>query len=263
VGDPDHGFPSANPAMFAPPALAYVPRILAAPPRRSRINSALWTVAIVGAALVVSSLERTMSPSGTEPSQRTFVDIPVVEPAGAAGALPLDEAEDFAATYEMHLDARGSYVASGQEIAHAFGAELVWSDFDTPDPTTRCTRNTEKLVKPVAWYCVREPYLVRLNRTSSTMPALLYSPEFVDTVKHELAHLIIHQRCGLSKPAEESAEVEGVTDSYAVLFLGANGDVLGAPRVDSPEYAMTAQTDEVATWIHSGVCWFESSDMLK
>jgi hypothetical protein len=251
----------ANQAAFPRPALAYVPQVYPTPPRRSRINSALWTVAIVGTVLLVSALAKSVSPGATQPSQRTFVDIPVVEPAGAAGALPPESAEAFAATYEPHRDAQGSYVTSAQEITRAFGAEIIWADFGTPDPTTRCISSGETPASVLAWYCGAEPYLIRINRVAYDMPGVIYTPVFVDAVKHELAHLIIQQRCGRSEPRAGTVDEEGVTNSYAVLYLGADRKALTELSSTYPEYALSTRTDEVATWIHSGVCWFETRDI--
>jgi hypothetical protein len=191
------------------------------------------------------------------------VDSPVVEPAGAAGALPLERAEAFAAAYEPHRDAQGSYVASAQEITCAFGAEIIWADFGTPDPTTKCISGSETPASVLAWHCGAEPYLIRLNRVAYDMPEITYTPVFVDAVKHELAHLVIQQRSGGSKPNAGTVEREGVTNSYAVLYLGADRKALSDLSSTFPEYASSTRTDEVATWIHSGVCWFESSDILQ
>lgn len=272
LGDnPGHGiplaspasFPLANPATFPRAALAHVPQVCPTPPHRSRINSGLWAIAIIGAAVLVSSVAKTMTHGLIAPSDRTFVNIPVVEPAGAASALPLESAEAFAAAYEPHRDAQGSYVASAQEITRAFGAEIIWADFGTPDPNTKCISGSETPASVLAWYCGAEPYLIRLNRVAYDMPGITYTPVFVDAVKHELAHLVIRQRCGRSKPNAGTVELEGVTNSYAVLYLGADRKALGDLSSTFPEYASSTRTDEVATWIHSGVCWFESSDILK
>ena len=263
VDNSGHGVPSANPAAFPRPALSHVPQAYPTPPRRSRINSALGTVAIVGTALLVSALARSVSPRATESSQRTFVDIPVVEPAGAAGALPLEGAEAFAASYKPHPDAQGSYVTSAQEVTRAFGAEIIWADFGAPNPNSKCISGGETPASVLAWYCSAEPYLIRLNRGAYDMPGITYTPVVVDAVKHELAHLVIRQRCGRSKPSAGTVELEGVTNSYAVLYLGADRKALSDLSSTFPEYASSTRTDEVATWIHSGVCWFESSDILK
>jgi hypothetical protein len=263
MDDPGYGVPMANQAAFPPPAVTYSPQAYPTPPRRSRINGALWTVSVIGTALLVIALAKTMSPRATALSQTTFVDIPVVEPAGAAGALPLESAEAFAAAYEPRRDAQGSYVTSAQEITRAFGAEIVWADFGAPDPNTKCISGGENPASVLAWFCNSEPYLIRLNRVAYNMPGITYTPVLVDAVKHELAHLIIRQRCGRSRPNANTVELEGVTNSYAVLYLGADRKALGDLSSTFPEYASSTRTDEVATWLHSGVCWFESSDILK
>lgn len=262
VGEVGYGA-QAGPAGFPPPALTYVPAVYSRLPRRSRVNSVLWTVAIIGAVFLASSLAKTMAQGPMTPSPKAFVDIPVVEPAGSTGALPLESAEEFAAAYESHKDARGSYIASAQEVTRAFGAEIVWAEFGAPDPTTKCVSSDNSPQAVLAWYCGAEPYLIRINRIAYDMPGVIYTPVFVDAVKHELAHLIIQQRCGESKPNAGTVELEGVTNSYAVLYLGADRKALGDLSSTFPEYALSTRTDEVATWIHEGVCWFESSEMTR
>jgi hypothetical protein len=263
VDNPGYGVSSANSATFPRPTLAHIPQVYPTPPRRSRINRALWTIAIIGTAFLVSALAMSVSTGATLPSQTAFVNIPVVEPAGAGGALPLESAEAFAAAYEPRRDAQGSYVTSAQEITRAFGAEIIWADFGAPDPNTKCVSGGETPESVLAWFCSSEPYLIRLNRVAYNMPGITYTPVLVDAVKHELAHLVIRQRCGRSKPNANTVEVEGVTNSYAVLYLGADRKALGDLSSTFPEYASSTRTDEVATWLHSGVCWFESSDILK
>ncbi len=169
--------------------------------------------------------------------------------------MPLDAAEEFTATYKAHRDSNDSYVESGQEIARSFGAVLVWADWDKPDSTSACRRDPNDNIETVAWFCGAEPDLIRLNRTSTAMPGILYEREFMDIVRHELAHLVIRQRCGVTTPGEQTVELEGVTNSYAVLYLGADRKALGRDTSEFPEYEMTTTTDEVATRIRASVCW--------
>jgi len=259
VDNPGYGAPLTNPADFSRPTPAYLPSVYPRAPRRSRMNSFLLTLAIIGAALLVSSLAKTMTHGSAAASHKTFVDMPVVEPAGAAGALPLEKAEEFASAYEPHQDAQGSYVGSAQDLARAFGAEVIWAEFGKADPTTKCISSGENPEAVLAWYCGAEPYLIRVNRIAYDMPNVIYTPVFVDTVKHELAHLIIHERCGRSEPNEGTVEEEGVTNSYAVLYLGADREALNDLSSTFAAYQSSTRTDEAATWIHSGVCWYESS----
>jgi len=247
--------PSEIPEFSPRPPLAYTPPSPVVPPRRSRVDQSLRLIIGVSALVLGWSLLSGATPYSSKVSPRDFVDIPVVEPAGAAGAMPIDQAEDYAATYEARTDANGSYVASGQDVARAFGAELIWSDWDRPDPTGPCRHDPQEDTAALAWYCGAEPYLIHLNRTASTMPFVLYDSQFMDTVRHELAHLVIHRRCGNTTPAEGTVELEGVTSSYAVLYLGADRNELANATSAYPAYAMTTETDTAANWIHVGVCW--------
>lgn len=249
---------SGQPAADYYPQFAHMPPLPLAPSRWGRVDTYLRLVVILGGIILVGSFANDAFSRSVVQSQRDFIEIPKVEPAGAAGALPLDRAEEFATSYDPHRDAKGSYVASGQELTRAFGAELVWADLGVADPTTRCQEGSDNPDEVLAWYCSAEPYLIRLNRGSPAMPVALYDEGFIDSVKHELAHLAIHARCGDSQPAAGSVEVEGVTSSYAVLYLGADREGLGSLGSAYPAYAMTTRTDDVATWIHSGVCWYES-----
>ncbi len=90
------------------------------PPRRTPLNAALWAIAIGGAVYVVGSLTHTLGLSATSVSHKPFVDIPVVQPAGALGALPLDRAEGYAAGFEPRKDAHGTYLESSQDLARVF-----------------------------------------------------------------------------------------------------------------------------------------------
>lgn len=222
--------------------------------RRPRIDFYLRLTVGAGLALLGWSFATGSMPGQTTTSYSEYVEIPVVEPAGAPGAMPLESAEEFVSTYKASRDAKGSYVESGQDIARAFGAELVWSDWDNPERTSPCRHDPHDSTEALAWFCTAEPFLIHLNRTATTMPRALYFPDFMDTVRHELAHLDIEQRCEAWRPARGTVELEAVTSSYAVLYLGADRKALGAATSGYAEYEMTKETDSAATWIHAGVC---------
>jgi hypothetical protein len=82
-------------------------------------------------------------------------------------------------------------------------------------------------------------------------------------VTHELAQLVVRPRCGRSKPNAGTVELDGVTNSYAEVYLRADSKAPSSLPPSLSEHASSTRTDEVATWIHSGVCWFESSDVLQ
>lgn len=72
------------------------------------------------------------------------------------------------------------------------------------------------------------------------------STGFVDTMKHELAHKLIHIQCGPPVTQWDEQYGEGVTNSYAVLFLGADPAQLST----QDDYAMNETTDAKARAIH-------------
>jgi len=85
-------------------------------------------------------------------------------------------------------------------------------------------------------------------------PAFLKSSIYLDTMKHEMAHHLIGKHCNTPQPLiarRNRVEIEAVTNSYAVIYLGMS------PHKDkfSPsEYRMSAQSDRVAKEIHNGSC---------
>lgn len=83
-----------------------------------------------------------------------------------------------------------------------------------------------------------------------------YSPLFVNAIKHEIAHLLIQQRCGTLSPSIISEDkIESMTSSYAVLYLGADKDILNKAANDFPAYTVTDESDQLARQIHDqGKC---------
>ncbi|WP_137652252.1 hypothetical protein [Bifidobacterium moukalabense] len=107
------------------------------------------------------------------------------------------------------------------------------------------------------------------NRTQAaycpTTPNLLYAntsmPNWdnayaLATVKHEIAHHAIHMRCGVISPQNVVINgvdrTEAVTQSYAVMFLGADENELR--RTMGDEYKFDETTNRVAQQIHDGQC---------
>ncbi len=227
-----------------------------APSRRShRIDAALVAFTLTATALFAWHFTTSLDEKALrEHRATTFVELPVNEPGGAFAAMPLDAAEEYAASYVSRRDADGSYVESSQAIAAAFGATVRWDA--EADSATRCQRTepggSDEWTVRVAFFCSIEPYIVYLDSDSPAMPALLYEPDLVDTVKHELAHHAILLRCG-QKDYWEVPE-EGVTNSYAVLYLGADKRHLTEGLPSDHEYGVTAATDDLAERVHSGDC---------
>ncbi|WP_295835980.1 hypothetical protein [uncultured Microbacterium sp.] len=79
-----------------------------------------------------------------------------------------------------------------------------------------------------------------------------YTEKLVNTTKHEVAHKLIHVQClnAFSPLTSQWNERigEGVTNSYAVLYLGADA----ADMSVEDDYAMTPETDALARAVHDG-----------
>ena len=236
------------------PSLLEAPN--AHPPRKRRSRLDYYLRLSVGAGLIFLgwSIATGWTPGSPAPSYDEFVEIPVRTPAGTNGAMPLDNAEEFASTYAARRDSEGSYVASAQELLGAFGAELQWADYSDPNRATGCARGDGDPDIVFAWYCGAEPYVIYLNRNSSSVPGFLYQPEFIDAVKHELAHLVIDRRWCNPLHFPDDTEIEGITSSYANLYLGADREVLSDLNSGFPEYTMTRDTDTAARVIHGDTC---------
>lgn len=80
------------------------------------------------------------------------------------------------------------------------------------------------------------------------------SPWLVDMVKHELSHRSIMISCGTTQPTIANNRTEAVTNSYSVLFFGADRNRIADQQQGVAEYAMDAHSDQLATAIHDGNC---------
>lgn len=80
------------------------------------------------------------------------------------------------------------------------------------------------------------------------------SPWLVDMVKHELSHRSIMISCGTTQPAIAGNRTEAVTNSYSALYFGADRGRIATEQQGVAEYAMDAQSDQIAASIHDGNC---------
>ncbi|MEB4613946.1 hypothetical protein [Leucobacter sp. M11] len=144
-------------------------------------------------------------------------------------------------------DANGSYAAAGQTLVAGFGVTL---DYDYSSIYASCMSNpSHDPEQVIASYCHATPDRIYINPEFRGYPEILNSPDFLDTVRHELAHHLVGRTCGTSAPPITGTANEGVANSYATLFLGADRDRLAQISEGIPEYAMSAETDELARGI--------------
>jgi hypothetical protein len=84
----------------------------------------------------------------------------------------------------------------------------------------------------------------------TSYPNDLESNIFLDVLKHEMAHHLIGEICGTSQPViarNNNVEIEAVTNSYAMIYLGASEYL---DRFNPEEYHVTEETNRIAKEIH-------------
>jgi hypothetical protein len=168
----------------------------------------------------------------------------VFETESTAPGLTLDQAVAALAAYTAQPDGSGSYYAAGQEMLGFFGMQFTWAD---GNGASRCTTGPSS-GSLLAYYCHLDPWLVYLNQNTINVNDDFFS----DVVRHELAHHIIAEKCsGSLAPPMAGDNYEGVTSSFAILYLGATSE-LSDGRTD--EYATTSATDAAASQIYDGFC---------
>lgn len=160
--------------------------------------------------------------------------------------------EALARDFVPAADADGSYIPSAEALVRSFGLSVNW---DFAQLKKSCPDSKEPDQYVVASFCTGAPRVIYGNRATAAADHVFYSPVVVSVMKHELSHYRITQICGTPQPARAGDSVEAVTNSYAVLFLGASYDDLqpfeGSPH---PEYRMTPQSDAIAKKLHAGSC---------
>ena len=110
----------------------------------------------------------------------------------------------------------------------------------------------------VAYYCQSsdraQRNVVHILTTHPSWTQTARSPWLVDVVKHELSHRSIMISCGTIQPAIAGDRTEAVTNSYSVLYLGADRGRIAEQQQGLAEYAMDEQSDQIASSIHDGNC---------
>lgn len=151
--------------------------------------------------------------------------------------------------YPYRTDADGTYITAGEEIAAAFGMTVVYS-FGLLEEACPYGISGE-------WYgafCPNTPMTVYIPGDSNDgYPAQYSEPGYLDIVRHEIAHMLVFEQCGSAVPPVSGARHEAMTNSYAVLYLGASRDLL-QPLDSSSEYWMDEESDRMAEAVHSGRC---------
>lgn len=110
----------------------------------------------------------------------------------------------------------------------------------------------------VAYYCQTsdrtQRNVVHILTTHPSWTQTARSPWLVDVVKHELSHRSIMISCGTIQPTIAGDRTEAVTNSYSVLYFGADRGRIAEQQQGLAEYAMDEQSDQIASSIHDGNC---------
>jgi hypothetical protein len=143
-------------------------------------------------------------------------------------------------------DANGSYWASAAAMAALLNVKLT-DDLSLSD----CLGLSVE--PPAGSFCPSEANWNRVFIHPPGVEEIPY-PSFVDLVKHELAHKLIFLQCSGSYGYDFAGSAwsveygEGVTNSYAKIYLGADPANLST----SVGYGMNETTDAKAQAIHDG-----------
>lgn len=109
-----------------------------------------------------------------------------------------------------------------------------------------------------AYYCQMpdrtQRDVVHILTTHPNWTQTARSPWLVDMVKHELSHRSIMISCGTTQPAIAGNRTEAVTNSYSALYFGVDRGRIATEQQGVAEYAMDAQSDQIAASIHDGNC---------
>ncbi|MDO5676791.1 MAG: hypothetical protein Q4G35_04700 [Propionibacteriaceae bacterium] len=160
---------------------------------------------------------------------------------------------EFVRAQQPWLDDAGTYTKAGEELAAAFGIRVSYS-FE--EMVKHCP-SSKNYADWAGAFCGNTPSTIYIPldiASHSYYPGFLADHTYLDVVRHEIAHSLIFDTCGTFAPAIAGDLYEGMTNSYAVLYLGANRDELFVGEMNGYKYAMTDQTDSLAQAVHAGNC---------
>jgi hypothetical protein len=160
-------------------------------------------------------------------------------------ASPPLEKEAWARNFEGSPGNDGTYRTAAGQLAENFDMYL---DYNWANILNKCIGSTPGETEVIAAYCHATPDVVYVNKNATNYANNIRNIMFVSTIKHEISHHIIATICGTARPPIAGANTEGVTNSYANIFLGAHEK--NEYYVDHPEYQMSAATDGIARAIH-------------
>ena len=161
----------------------------------------------------------------------------------------LDTIEQQIAAFQGQPGQDGTYMQSGEQMLSIAG---LHADYDFQSIGNYCPSMTADQYTFAA-YCEKKTDTVFVNTGHEAYPYVVRSPQYLDELRHEIAHYLVYSRCDTAAPPLHT-ETEGMANSYAVMYLGANRDTLNSTGASFPAYAMNEQTDQAAASAHVGTC---------
>lgn len=182
---------------------------------------------------------------------KTYDGTPAHDPETTDDTATVDDPYAFVTNYQFELDDQSTYVKAGEEITAAFGMEIIYGVAELED---YCP-NVLDYGDVTGLYCPATPDLIWIpsDVEHDHYPEYFSHPRYVDTIKHEVAHDLIMETCGTTSPPIAGERYEGLTNSYAVLHLGADFELLQPPGPDSL-YWMSDESHEWARQVFAGNC---------
>lgn len=150
----------------------------------------------------------------------------------------------------IQAGADGTYLASGEQLIAAVGLNVT---YDYRSIYDHCTMTRLSEERTLGAFCTATPNLIYINQNSSNWGNDVTTTHYPNTIKHELAHAMIHRICGTLQPALR-VDYEALTSSYAVLYFDADRSILNSNVQNAPWYEMTEASDTAAQLVHDGHC---------
>jgi hypothetical protein len=168
----------------------------------------------------------------------------ILQSSPLLASAPLDK-EAWARGFEGTAGGDGTYRTAAGQLAEQFDMYL---DYNWANILNRCIGSSASETEVIAAYCHATPDIVYVNKNAANYETNIRNIMFVSTIKHEISHHIIATICGTAQPPIAGALVEGVTNSYANIFLGAHEK--NEYYTNHPEYQMSETTEAIARAIH-------------
>ena len=181
---------------------------------------------------------------GNNPANDTTTE-PLATPEAPTDAV------DFAVNFPYDAGSDGNFQSEGEQLAAAFNMTVTYNFDELHQHCTRAPNYSDW----VGAFCPNTPTVIYIPMDSNDeYPAYFSEPRYLDTIRHEIAHMIVFQQCGsIAPPIAGLERFEGMTNSYAVMFLGATRDLL-QPTDPSDQYWMDESSDQMAQAVHDGIC---------